>query len=105
MAFQKLRKSVRMWLEAVILISTEGDSQDSVFTHHELAVGEFFLKSLEVVGGHVIEREDIQILVLGHVCMNLIDDELLVLSLFRFGLGQGDELILFCLRHQQSLNF
>jgi hypothetical protein len=75
-------------LEAVILIGTEGDSEDAIFAHHELAVGEFLFESLEVVGGHVVEGEDVEELILGHEGVYAIDDELLVFSFLGFGLGQ-----------------
>lgn len=94
-----------MWLKAVVFVSPECDSEDSIFSHHELAVGEFFLESLEVVGRHVIKGEDVEELVLGHEGVNFIDKEFLVLSFLGFGLGEGDELVTLSFRHQQLLSF
>jgi hypothetical protein len=77
-----------MWLEGVILISSKGNPEHSILAHHKLAIGEFLLKSLEVVGRHVIPRKHIQVLVLAHECMHTFYNELLVLSLLWFHLGQ-----------------
>ena len=88
MSFQELTESIRMWLEGVIFISAESNSEDTILAHHELAVGKFFLESLEIVGGHVFPCEDVEELVLGHVGMDPFDNELLVLTLLGFGLGQ-----------------
>jgi hypothetical protein len=83
---QKLRKPVRMRLKAGLFISTEGDSQNSIFTHHELAVSKLFLEAFEVIGRHVVEGEDVEELILGHESLSSFNDKLFVLSGFGFGL-------------------
>ncbi len=84
------RKPVRIGFEWGLFISSEGDSQDTIFSHHELAVGKFLFESLEVVSGHVVEREDVQILVLGHERVYFINNVFFMLSFFGFSLGQWD---------------
>ncbi len=77
-----------MRLERVILIRAKGNPEHSILAHHELAVSELLLKPLEVVGGHIVPRKHIQVLVLAHEGMHAVDNELLVLSLLWFHLGQ-----------------
>ena len=88
MSFHELTQAIRMWLEGVILISPKGDPEHSILAHHKLAISEFFLKPLEVVGRHVVPRKHIQVLVLAHECMHTFYNELLVFSLLWFHLGQ-----------------
>lgn len=90
-----------MWLKTVLFVSAEGDSENSVFTHHEFAVFQFLLEAFEIVSGHVFEGKDIQILVLVHESVNSVDNVLFMLSFFGFSLSQRDELISFSFRHQQ----
>jgi hypothetical protein len=89
--------------EGVVLVSTEGEFKHAVFAHHELALGEFFFQSLKVVGGHVVPGQNVQVLELGHEGVDFVDDELLVFPLLGLDLGQGHQLVSFCLRHQQLL--
>jgi hypothetical protein len=49
MAFQKLRKSVGMRLKTVLFVSAEGDSENSVFTHHEFTIFQLLLEAFEIV--------------------------------------------------------
>ena len=77
-----------MRLEGVILISPKGNPEDSILAHHKLAVSEFLLEPLEVVGGHVVPRKHVQVLVLAHECVYTFYNELLVFSLLWFHLGQ-----------------
>lgn len=101
MSFHELAQAIRMRLEGVILISPKGDPEDSILAHHELAISEFLLEPLEVVGRHVVPRKHVQVLVLAHECMHTFYNELLVFSLLWFHLGQGHQFVTLCFRHQQ----
>lgn len=90
MTFQELGQSMWMGFKAGLLVSSQGNSEDTVLAHHELAVSQFLLETFEVISWHVIEWEDIQKLVLCHKRMDSINNEFFVLSGFRFSLGQGD---------------
>lgn len=91
-----------MWLETTFLVCTKGYSDDFIFAHQKFTVSQIFLQSFEVISGHVIERENIQGFEFSHKAMNFSNDELFMLSGFRFSLGQRNELILFSDRHQQQ---
>jgi len=47
--FHQFGKTIRVWLEAVLFVSTESDSEDTIFTHHEFAISEFLFETFEIV--------------------------------------------------------
>lgn len=101
MSLEILGDSVGVGLEGILLISAEGDADNFVLAHQEFGVSEGLPEILEVIGAHVFEGENVEILVFGHEVVNLIHDELLVLSHLGLHLGQRNNFISFGFRHQQ----
>ena len=86
---------------AIFLVGAKGHSHNFILSHEKFGIGEGLSQRLEVVGGHVIEGEDVDVLEPSHKGMHLIDDKLFVLPGFGGHLGEGNYFVLLRLRHQQ----
>lgn len=101
MSLEILRDPIGVWLEGVFLISSKSNSNDLVLSHKELGVSEGLSEIFEVIGAHIVEGKNVQIPVFLHKVVDLIDDELFVLSNFGLDLGQRNHFIFLGKWHQQ----
>jgi len=103
MSLQIRSDSVCVWPVRCFFIVAESDTDDFVLSHEEFGIGECFSEWLEIVGAHIVEGEDVEVLELVEEAVHLLDDELFVLSHFGLDLGERDHLVLLGERHQQSI--
>lgn len=101
MSLEILRDPKGVWLVGILLISSERHSNDFVLSHKELGVSQGLSERFEVIGAHIVEGKDVQIPVFLQKVVDLIDDELFMLSNFGLDLGQRNNFIFFGKWHQQ----
>lgn len=85
----------------IFLLSSKCYSDDFVFSHEEFRVRLALPEVFEVIGGHVIEGEDVKVFETSEEGVDFVDDEFFVLSGFGLDLGKGNEFVSFGLGHQQ----
>lgn len=101
MSLKILSNFIGIRFESAFFISAQRNSYNFIFAHEEFGVSECLSERLEVVGAHVIEGENVEILELFEEVVHLIDYELFVFSEFWFDFGEGDQFISLSFGHQQ----
>ena len=84
-------------------ILSESNTDNFILSHKELGVGEGFAEGLEIIGAHIVEGENVEVLELVEEGVHLVDNELFVLAHLGLHLCQRDHFILLGERHQQSI--
>lgn len=103
MSLKILSNFIGIGFESAFLVGAECNSNNFIFAHKEFGVCECLSEWLEVVGAHVVEGENVEILKLFEEAVHLIDYELFVFSEFWFDFGEGDQFISLGFGHQQWL--